>query len=214
MYSRKDIRTIMGIYSDGLSNEENEEIQNIEHNKYLSKAKQKIWEVLFYCSSIYQCRKKIIIDYFAWPEDSSSNECNICDNCLRRINDKPVQIDVQTDVKKILEIVETVTSQKQQITRNNIIDIFRQSQAKEVKNQFGELPVYLEKFSRKTKTKEDAFLLLDDMILRDLIKENIILTKLASTQTLICSVFILGITDEAITKTYIENWKYFIKTGR
>ncbi|RHZ46886.1 hypothetical protein Glove_606g26 [Diversispora epigaea] len=152
-----------GLPAKSIVIEENEEIQNIEHNKYLSKAKQKIREVLFYCSSIYQCRKKIIIDYFAWPEDSSSNECNICDNCLRRINDKPVQIDVQTDVKKILEIVETVTN---------------------------------------------------DMILRGLIKENIILTKLASTQTLICSVFILGITDEAITKAYIENWKYFIKTGR
>src|SRR6185436_14605530 len=34
------------------------------------------------------------------------------------------------------------------------------------------------------------------------------------TQTLICSIFILGIRDGAIIKAHVENWKYFIKTGR
>ncbi|CAI2193130.1 4769_t:CDS:2, partial [Funneliformis geosporum] len=76
----------------------------------------------------------MIIDYFAWSEDPASKECNICDNCLQRASDKPVWSQVKD-----------------------------QFQAKDVKNKFRELPVYLEKFSRKLKTKENAFLLLDNL---------------------------------------------------
>uniref|UniRef100_U9TPM2 DNA 3'-5' helicase n=1 Tax=Rhizophagus irregularis (strain DAOM 181602 / DAOM 197198 / MUCL 43194) TaxID=747089 RepID=U9TPM2_RHIID len=181
MYSRKDIRTIMGIYSNGQpsidANEEGGEKESIERTKYLSEAKHKIREVLFYCSSIYQCRKKAIVDYFAWPENLASRECNICDNCLCRASDNPVWVDIRADVKKMLEIIKAITSERQQIIRNNVIDVFHQFQAKEIKNKFREMPVYLEKFSRKLKTKEDAFLLLDDLVLRDLVKEDIILTK-------------------------------------
>ncbi|CAJ0766385.1 7613_t:CDS:2, partial [Entrophospora sp. SA101] len=45
--------------------------------------------------------------------------------------------------------------------------------AKDIKNQFGHLPVYQEKFPRILKTKEDAFLLLDDLVLRKLVEEDI-----------------------------------------
>lgn len=159
------------------ANEEGGEKESIERTKYLSEAKHKIREVLFYCSSIYQCRKKAIVDYFAWPENLASRECNICDNCLCRASDNPVWVDIRADVKKMLEIIKAITSERQQIIRNNVIDVFHQFQAKEIKNKFREMPVYLEKFSRKLKTKEDAFLLLDDLVLRDLVKEDIILTK-------------------------------------
>ncbi|CAB4426068.1 unnamed protein product [Rhizophagus irregularis] len=114
----------------------------------------------------------------------------------------------------MLEIIKIITSERQQITRNNVVDVFRQSQAKDVKNKFGELPIYLEKFSRKLKTKEDAFLLLDDLVLRDLVEEDIILTRSPTAQTFTCSVFILGITDGAIAKTITEDWRYLIKTSR
>ncbi|CAI2190098.1 9487_t:CDS:2 [Funneliformis geosporum] len=113
----------------------------------------------------------MIIDYFAWRKDLASKECNICNNCLQRVSDKPVW-----------------------------------SQAKDIKNKFGELPVYLEKFSRKLKTKEYVFLLLDDLILCDLVKENIILTRLPMAQTFTCSVFIISIADGAIAKTNTEDW--------
>ncbi|CAG8693076.1 8048_t:CDS:10 [Funneliformis caledonium] len=171
MYSQKNIRIIMGIYSNGQSSinaNEREEVESIERTKYLSEAKHKIREVLFYCSSIYQCRKKALIDYFAWPGDSTSNECNVCDNCLRC----------------------------------------------DIKNKFRELPIYLEKFSRKLKTKEDAFLLLDDLVLCDLVKEDIILTRSPTAQIFTCSIFIIGITDGAIAKANTEDWQYLIKTSR
>ncbi|CAI2185858.1 11376_t:CDS:2 [Funneliformis geosporum] len=87
------------------------------------------------------------------------------------------------------------------------------SQAKNVKNKFRELSVYLKKFSRKLKTKEDAFLLLDDLVLRDLIEEDIILTRSLIAQTFTCNVFIIGIADGAIAKTNTKDWQYLIKTS-
>lgn len=42
----------------------------------------------------------------------------------------------------MLEIINVTTKMHQQITRNNIVDVFRRSQAKEVKSQFGNLAVY------------------------------------------------------------------------
>ncbi|RHZ84328.1 hypothetical protein Glove_83g55 [Diversispora epigaea] len=229
--------------------ESNEDMESIKRIKYLSQAKQKIRKILFYCSSIYQCRKKAIIEYFAWPEDSIPTRvpqkrsesrigsglhskqkirkilfyCSSIYQCRKKAiieyfawpeDSIPTRVPQKRSesrigsglhyVERILEIIKSITSEKQQVTRNNIIDIFRQSQAKEVKNQFGELPVYLKNYSRKLKTKEDSFLLLDDMILRNLVIEDIILTKLPTTQILTCSIFILGITDEAFLKVKSE----------
>src|SRR5436305_526189 len=113
----------------------------------------------------------------------------------------------------MLEVIEVIISERQQITRNNVVDVFRQSQAKDVKNKFRELPVYLEKFSRKLKTKEDTFLLLDNLVLRDLVEEDIILTRSLMAQIFTCSVFIIGIADEAIAKTNTEDWRYLIRTS-
>ncbi|CAG8439407.1 12082_t:CDS:10, partial [Funneliformis mosseae] len=101
------------------------------------------------------------------PGDSTSNISNECN----------------VYVEKMLEIIEIITNERQQITRNNVVDVFHQSQAKNIKNKFGELPIYLEKFLRKLKTKEDAFLLLDDLVLHDLVKEDIILTRSLTAQT-------------------------------
>ncbi|CAG8444285.1 9171_t:CDS:2 [Diversispora eburnea] len=64
MFNRKDIRTVMRVYSgehDSLSHNE----ENNENNEPIT-------------------------DYFAWPEDPESKECNICDNCIRRMADNPI----------------------------------------------------------------------------------------------------------------------------
>jgi hypothetical protein len=176
----------------------------------LSDAKNKIREVLFYCSTIYQCRKQAIINYFAWPGDPIPQECTVCDNCIRRAADNPVYVDVRSDMQKMLEIIDVITKMEQSITRNNIVDVFRQSQIKDVKNKFGHLAIYQEKFTRKLKTKDDAFLLLDDLILRKIVEEDIILNK-SSTGTYTCSVFIFGLAENAFEKANMESWNYLIK---
>ena len=112
------------IIISSISSEEGLEASN--RIKYLSDSKNKIREVLFFCSTIYQCHKQAIVNYFAWPEDPSPQECNICDNCIRRATDNPVYIDVRSDVLKMLEIINVTTKMQQQITRNNIVDSHRQ----------------------------------------------------------------------------------------
>ena len=92
------------------------------------------------------------------------------------------------------------------------MNVFRQSQVKKVKSWFGHLAVYQEKFTRKLKTKDDAFLLLDDLILHKIVKEDIILNRSSTGQTCTCSVFIFGLAEDALVKANMENWNYLIKT--
>ncbi|PKY33061.1 hypothetical protein RhiirB3_451690 [Rhizophagus irregularis] len=205
MFSRKDIRTAMGVYMKGKESSisSDEGLEASAHIKYLSDAKNKIREVLFYCSNMYQCHKQAIVNYFAWPEDPLPQEST----------DNPVYIDAQSDALKMLEVINVITKmeQQQQITRNNVVDVFRQSQAKDVKSRFGHLAVYQEKFTRKLKTKEDAFLLLDDLVLRKIVEEDIILNRTSTGQNYTCSIFVLDLVEDALAKVSIENWKYLIK---
>ncbi|RHZ58962.1 hypothetical protein Glove_366g4 [Diversispora epigaea] len=217
MFNRKDIRTVMGVYSGGYVDSTQEQqnkhndLEILDRIKYLSNAKHKIREVLFYCFTIYQCldkpiyvdvrsdmekmlevinvitktkqqiTKNNIIDIFRQSQtknvkNQAFQECNICDNCIRRIVDKPIYVDVRSDMEKMLEVINVITKTKQQITKNNIIDIFRQSQTKNVK-----------------------------------IEENIILNR-SSIGNYSCSVFILGLVENAFEKANAQNWNYLIKT--
>ena len=188
----------------------NEELETLDRIKYLSDVKNKIREVLFYCSTRYQCRKQTIINYFIWPEDPIPKECTVCDNCIRRMTDNPIYMDIRSDVQKMLEVIDAITKTEQQINRNQVIDVFRQSQAKDIKNHFGHLAVYQEKFTRKLKTKEDAFLLLDDLVLRKIVEEDIILNKSPTSQIYTCSIFISGLVENAFIKANMECWNYLI----
>jgi len=110
--------------------------------------------------------------------------------------DKPIYVDIKPDVQKMLEVIDAITKIKQQVTRNDVIDVFRQSQAKDIKNQFGHLPVYQEKFPRILKTK-DVFLLLDDLVLCKLVH---IVYYLRGKNRFTIQVFTLICTKNFITK--------------
>ncbi|CAJ0839992.1 2726_t:CDS:2 [Entrophospora sp. SA101] len=128
-----------------------------------------------------------------------------------RMADNPSFVNVKSNMQKMLEVIDAISKVKQQVSRNDVVDVFRQSQAKDIKNQFGHLPVYQEKFPRILKTKEDAFLLLDDLVLRKLVEEDIVLTRSSAGQTCVCSVSILGLTEDAFAKANNQNWIYLIK---
>ena len=115
-----------------------------------------------------------------------------CDNCVQRMIDKPIYVDIKPDVQKKLEVIDAITKIKQQVTRNDVIDVF----AKDIKNQFGHLPVYQEKFPRILKTK-DFFLLLDDLVLRKLVH---IVYYLRGKNRFTIQVFTLICTKNFITK--------------
>ncbi|CAJ0643440.1 5816_t:CDS:2, partial [Entrophospora sp. SA101] len=128
-----------------------------------------------------------------------------------RMADNPSFVNVKSNMQKMLEVIDAISKVKQQVSRNDVVNVFRQSQAKDIKNQFGHLPVYQEKFPRILKTKEDAFLLLDDLVLRKLVEEDIVLTRSSAGQTCVCSVSILGLTEDAFAKANNQNWIYLIK---
>ncbi|CAJ0842692.1 8487_t:CDS:2 [Entrophospora sp. SA101] len=104
--------------------------------------------------------------------------------------DNPSFVNVKSNMQKMLEVIDAISK---------------------VKQQFGHLPVYQEKFPRILKTKEDAFLLLDDLVLRKLVEEDIVLTRSSAGQTCVCSVSILGLTEDAFAKANNQNWIYLIK---
>ena len=79
------------------------------------------------------------------------------------------------------------------------------------KVRYTEGRLYQEKFVRKLKTKEDAFLLLDDLVLHKIVEENIILNRSLTGQIYSCSIFIFGLVEDALAKANMENWKYLIK---
>ncbi|CAJ0866313.1 1128_t:CDS:2, partial [Entrophospora sp. SA101] len=107
-----------------------------------------------------------------------------------RMADNPSFVNVKSNMQKMLEVIDAISK---------------------VKQQFGHLPVYQEKFPRILKTKEDAFLLLDDLVLRKLVEEDIVLTRSSAGQTCVCSVSILGLTEDAFAKANNQNWIYLIK---
>ncbi|PKY49325.1 hypothetical protein RhiirA4_465269 [Rhizophagus irregularis] len=59
----------------------------------LERAAKKIFEVIYYCNSGYECRQQLIWQYQAWPNEEKPPVCEICDNCINRITDKPRLID-------------------------------------------------------------------------------------------------------------------------
>ncbi|CAJ0758063.1 7662_t:CDS:2, partial [Entrophospora sp. SA101] len=79
--------------------------------------------------------------------DPMPEVCMVCDNCVRRMADNPSFVNVKSNMQKMLEVIDAISK---------------------VKQQFGHLPVYQEKFPRILKTKEDAFLLLDDLVLLEI----------------------------------------------
>ncbi|CAG8512166.1 10829_t:CDS:10, partial [Diversispora eburnea] len=99
----------------------------------------------------------------------------------RHTVDNPIYVDIQSDMKKMLEVIDEITKTEYQITRNNIIDVFRQSQAKDVKDKF------------------------DDLILRKLVEDDIILNRSSTGQTYSCSIFIFGIVENALEKANGQN---------
>ncbi|CAJ0839989.1 2725_t:CDS:2 [Entrophospora sp. SA101] len=163
-----------------------------------------VGKCIIYCASVKGCEnllsdlqdkvaKEIITMYHGElsakekSRDPMPEVCMVCDNCVRRMADNPSFVNVKSNMQKI------------------------QSQAKDIKNQFGHLPVYQEKFPRILKTKEDAFLLLDDLVLRKLVEEDIVLTRSSAGQTCVGSVSILGLTEDAFAKANNQNWIYLIK---
>jgi hypothetical protein len=57
----------------------------------------------------------MLVNYFAWTGDPTYEVCMVCDNCVRRIVDNPVFVDVKSDMQKMLEVIDAITKVKQYV---------------------------------------------------------------------------------------------------
>ncbi|PKB99265.1 ATP-dependent DNA helicase, partial [Rhizophagus irregularis] len=126
-FSKKDIRTNYSIIAEYRDTE-----QNLTNK--LERAASKIFEVFYYCISQYECRQQLIWKYQAWPDEEKPSVCERCDNCIKRIANRPKLIDGKEEIMKLLEVVEFLT-QKEQVSPDDIIDVFRGGKTKRIKQK-------------------------------------------------------------------------------
>ena len=117
---------------------------------------------------------------------------------------------MKSDVYTMLEVVDTITQlPEMQITRNHVIDVFCQSTAKTVKDTFAEIPIYSKPRKQIIRTKEEAEVLLDNLISCGLIEEVVCLQK--NSRSLHCSIFIHSIFHNANNFVENRNWEFLLK---
>ncbi|PKY60210.1 hypothetical protein RhiirA4_430954, partial [Rhizophagus irregularis] len=108
----------------------------------LERAANKIFEVFYYCISQYECRQQLIWQYQAWPDENKPSVCNKCDNCIKRIANKPKLLDGKDEIMKLLEVVEFL-SQEEQVSPDDVVDVFRGGKTARVKQKkWDTLPIY------------------------------------------------------------------------
>src|SRR5437588_2672540 len=88
----------------------NESLETNKRQKYLAKAREKIFEVIHFCEEQYICREYMLAKYFAWNGDILNPPCGYCDNCLQ-VRAEPVRkTDVKADAIRMVEVVEEVVN--------------------------------------------------------------------------------------------------------
>ncbi|CAI2185913.1 8403_t:CDS:2 [Funneliformis geosporum] len=61
--------------------------------------------------------------------------CEKCDNCIKRIANKPKLFDGKEKIMKLLEAIEFLTQKEQQISPDDIVDIFRGGKTVKIKQK-------------------------------------------------------------------------------
>ncbi|PKY41190.1 hypothetical protein RhiirA4_498570 [Rhizophagus irregularis] len=180
----------------------------------LERAAKKIFEVIYYCNSGYECRQQLIWQYQAWPNEEKPPVCEICDNCINRITDKPRLIDGKEEIIKLLEVVEYLTQETgEQICPDDVIDVFRGGKTAKIKQKnWNTLPVYPTEKRKVLKTKDLVQFALTDLVVRGLVQETIILRKpFEGSKILSSSIVVVGVVPGAQANANVQTWHYFVK---
>ncbi|CAB5179534.1 unnamed protein product [Rhizophagus irregularis] len=192
--------SIRGRESDFINNE------SIERTQYLNKGQEKIFEMVTYCESIYECRAQQLAAYHSWQSDSQIPRCTKCDCCKNYFKDLPKSENIKNDVIHLLKVITAVTEflgMKNQLTSPlDIVHVFAKANNNNIKEkQLGSLPIYNQNYNKTLRRFEDILRLLDKLIVKELVKVRVDLKK-ANTSTssiqLTCKVIIKGITENAM----------------
>lgn len=179
----------------------------------LERAANGIFEVFYYCISQYKCRQQLIWKYQAWPDEEKPPVCEKCDNCIRRITNKPKLLDGKEEIMKLLEVVEFLTQKEQQIGPDDVIDVFRGGKTMKIRQkEWDTLPIYPTEKRKILKTKELVQFALADLVVRGLVQEKIILRKpFEGGTSLSSSIVIAGVIQGAQANANMQTWYYFVK---
>ncbi len=190
----------------------------LNNEQYLSnkfeRAANKIFEVLYYCYSQYECRQQLIWKYQAWPNEVIPPICEKCNNCFNRITNNPKSLDGKEEIIKLLEVVEFLTQEiDEQIGPDDIVDVFRGGKTIKIKQKkWDTLPVYPTEKRKVLKTKELVQFALLDLVVRGLVQEKIILRRpFEGSMGLSSSIIVVGVVHGAQANANMQTWYYFVK---
>ncbi|GES81564.1 DNA helicase RecQ [Rhizophagus clarus] len=210
-YSRQDIKTVYGIVAS-----EESSTDDMEYQEYLEEKQKKILEIMLFCESQYECRQKLLVQYYSWDGDEEVLPCEKCDNCLRRQNHCPIIQDARQDALYMLQVVDAVTNYMknniENTTRDDIVQVFcRSKSASVIKKKLNQLDIYKENYKRILKRQEEVAYLLEDLAIRGLVKVKFKLSKPTPTSQINCNLIYIGVTENAIERASIGSWLYFVK---
>jgi hypothetical protein len=114
---------------------------------------------------------------------------------------------------KLLEVVEFLTQEEEQISPDDVVDVFRGGKTMKIKQKrWDVLPVYPTEKRKVLKTKELVQFALADLVVRGLVQEKIILRKQFEGGTsLSSSIVIAGVAQGAQANANMQTWNYFVK---
>ncbi|UZO18211.1 uncharacterized protein OCT59_009531 [Rhizophagus irregularis] len=210
-FSKKDIRTNYSIIAEYRDTESITASEQNLTNK-LERVASKIFEVFYYCISQYECHQQLIWKYQAWPDEEKPSVCERCDNCIKRIANRPKLIDGKEEIMKLLEVVEFLT-QEEQVSPDDIIDVFRGGKTKRIKQKkWDTLSIFPTEKRKVLKTKELVQFALAELVVRGLVQEKIILRKpFEGGTSLSSSIVVIGVVRDAQANANMQTWHYYVK---
>ncbi|CAG8714850.1 19513_t:CDS:2, partial [Dentiscutata erythropus] len=178
-----------------------------------------IFESSYCCEDTYTCRQILYYTPFKWTTDPQIPECNICDNCIRKIQDKATKANIRNDLLKILDITEKLLKmvEEKKLTsfgREELVDVFLKADNKNTKSKnlsllwTGEVAIYKPMIS----TRDACFHMVDKLIIKGFIKQNIIIEPIRPNSLILSySCSIIAISDNAREQITINEWWEFVK---
>ena len=193
-----------------------DESRETNHINYLLNKQKEIFKMIYYCEEHYTCRQMMLYSYYSWPNDQPLPLCKICDNCIRHAKEKPILYDISIDVVRMIKVVDAVINhlkrKEKEATRDDIINVFCQARNKNVNEKgFSELEIYKLTYNRVVKRQQDAFHLLDRLIIDGLVLSDIVLYKSPNLSNFHCNIVIIGLKESAISEATSKKWEILLK---
>lgn len=158
-----------------------------------------IFESSYCFQDIYTCRQILYYTSFKWTIDLPISECNVCDNCIRRSQDKAVRVNVYNDLLRMLNVTEKllrmVTERKlMSFGREELVDVFLKAENKNTRDKNLSLFWNEEEdasYKPIISTRDACFHMVDKLIAKGLIRQNVIIEPLHSGSSILtysCSI--------------------------